>query len=185
MKTSLPLEEVNRLREFLTASYDADKKTFYSEKDGCIDAVLEILIMAYIYGTNNTNKQLKSSVLVDEDAAKAVIMKSYDGKNFADRVSEYFDGGDLEEIVRVADTDSHRVFCAAQLNAARRGGAKRKTWIAMRDGKVRETHEYIDGITVDIDDLFYTIDNDEAPYPGGFSKAQNNVNCRCILDFTT
>ena len=30
---------------------------------------------------------------------------------------------------------------------------------------------------------FYTFDGDHASRPGKFTKAENNVNCRCVLKF--
>lgn len=168
----------------LIAAYDPETNRFIADRDGCIDAVLEILILAYVYGTNNANQQLGTSLLPDDEAARTAILREYDGKNFADRVAEYFDAADIESIVRVADTDSHRVFCAGQYDTALRGGATEKTWLTRLDFRVRETHEYIEGVTVGINDKFYTIDGDEALHPGGFRLAQNNVNCRCELRFS-
>lgn len=184
MKTTLPLDEIEQLRQLLIASYDTEKQQFTAEKDGCIDAVLEILIMAYVFGTNNANEQLGTKIEPSETAAKKAILREYDGKNFAERVAEYFDGADIESIVRVADTDAHRVFCDAQYNTALAAKAKYKTWVTMRDDKVRETHDYIQGLTVSMDERFYTYDGDSALYPGGFESASNNVNCRCALKFS-
>lgn len=55
--------------------------------------------------------------------------------------------------------------------------------MTMMDKNVRENHMYIEGITVGIDDKFYALDGDEARYPGDFSSAANNANCRCVLKF--
>lgn len=54
----------------------------------------------------------------------------------------------------------------------------------MEDDKVRDTHDYLEGMSVGIDEEFYTYDGDHALYPGGFENAQNNVNCRCFLTYT-
>jgi hypothetical protein len=51
----------------------------------------------------------------------------------------------------------------------------------MLDDRVRETHDYLEGVRVGIDDLFYTFDGDAAYAPGGFGDPSNNVNCRCYL----
>ena len=56
-----------------------------------------------------------------------------------------------------------------------------KTWVTMKDDRVRETHDYLEGTTVHYDCEFFTYDGDHSQYPGGFSKPENNVNCRCIL----
>ena len=37
---------------------------------------------------------------------------------------------------------------------------------------------------VPLEEEFFTFDGDHAAYPGGFTKAENNVNCRCIVRLT-
>jgi hypothetical protein len=54
----------------------------------------------------------------------------------------------------------------------------------MMDEKVRDTHQYLEGMTVGIEEDFWTYDNDHASAPGLFEFAENNVNCRCELLFS-
>ena len=56
-----------------------------------------------------------------------------------------------------------------------------KQWQTMRDGRVRDTHSYLQSAMVNLDDKFYTFDGDSALYPGGFELPENNVNCRCWI----
>ena len=58
-----------------------------------------------------------------------------------------------------------------------------KVWATMEDERVRETHNLLDGVGVPLGTLFVTIDGDSARYPGDFTKAENNTNCRCILTY--
>lgn len=58
-----------------------------------------------------------------------------------------------------------------------------KVWATMEDERVRTTHEFLDGVGVPLDTLFFTIDNDSARYPGDFTKAENNTNCRCVIEY--
>lgn len=89
-----------------------------------------------------------------------------------------------EAITRIAETEMHRIANTAALDTAKYAGAKYKTWATMLDDKVRDTHDYLEGETVDIDDDFYTYDGDHASAPGLFELAENNVNCRCELLFS-
>lgn len=57
-----------------------------------------------------------------------------------------------------------------------------KQWRTMEDERVRDTHTYLDGVKTAADERFYTYDGDSARFPGDFSTAQNNVNCRCWID---
>ena len=56
-----------------------------------------------------------------------------------------------------------------------------KTWKSMKDDKVRDTHDYLDGMTVGFDEDFYTYNGDHAKYPGLFGVPEEDVNCRCLV----
>ena len=89
-------------------------------------------------------------------------------------------------LVTLAESEFHRVYNQAVENGgqefARRGNPNvTKTWYTVRDEKVRETHDYLEGVSVRIGEDFYTFDGDHAAYPGGFLKVENNANCRCIV----
>ena len=106
------------------------------------------------------------------------------GKTWKDRVREYSEnGGNAEDIVRIIDTESHRIANQSALDTAKKAGAKTKTWVTMMDDKVRDTHFPLEGVTIPIDADFITWDDDYAPAPGMFTLPQNNVNCRCELVF--
>lgn len=87
----------------------------------------------------------------------------------------------LDSIIRIAETETHRDSNEAALETAINGGATTKTWLTMADDRVRDTHIYLENVTVGIDEDFYTYDGDHAPAPGLFSLPENNINCRCEL----
>ena len=51
----------------------------------------------------------------------------------------------------------------------------------MLDDKVRDTHQYLEGIEVGLDDLFYSESGASAEYPGGFGDPEEDCNCRCYV----
>ena len=107
------------------------------------------------------------------------------GQTWRERAEEYFaNGGSVDDIVRIAETETHRDANTAALNTAKKAGATNKTWVTMLDDRVRETHDYLEGQTVGINEDFYTYDGDHASAPGLFALASNNVNCRCELVFS-
>ena len=59
-----------------------------------------------------------------------------------------------------------------------------KTWETMKDDRVRDEHQYLDGVSVGINDRFYTDDGDSAMYPGDFENPALNINCRCYVVLT-
>ena len=102
------------------------------------------------------------------------------GQTFRDRI---MNEDTAEEILRVIDTEAHRDYNAGAYNAAKASGKPnlKKKWYTMQDDRVRDTHDYLEGMVVNIDDRFYTYDGDSAMYPGDFDDPSNNCNCRCSI----
>lgn len=128
---------------------------------------------------------------VAEDTADLESGRAYEtanaktaGKTFKERVSEHIDKGIPGMILVVAETEFHRVFQTAERDAAKHGGLTEKTWHTMMDDRVRDTHQYLENVTVPIDDEFITYDGDSAQFPGGFLTVENNANCRCYLTYS-
>ena len=86
-------------------------------------------------------------------------------------------------IAKVIETEAHRMYNNGSRDRALKAGAKYKKWMTMGDDRVRDTHDYIAGERIPIDERFYTYDGDSALMPGGFDAAENNVNCRCWLNY--
>lgn len=171
----MPFDELNALRQYL---YIPGKKDV-SEIE---DTVEDILILAYIYGNRSANEQLQSGVKPDTGKLQKAMSKQYDGKGYADRIREYAD--DAESIIRVAETEAHRIYNAGAEDTATAAGATKKTWNTMLDDRVRDAHEPLQGVTVPIDSEFVTWDGHKAKYPGGFGIPELDINCRCILSYT-
>ena len=145
------------------------------------DEFEEMLIDLYLMGFADVQKLVETEPNA-KDLREAVFRK-FDGKDFRDRLREH--SGNVPDTLRVLDTDANRVYQAGQYDAAKRSGEKLfKTWRTMEDPKVRDTHDYLEGMKVPVEDDFYTYDGDHAPYPGAFEMASNNVNCRCGIDIT-
>ena len=120
------------------------------------------------------------------DALEDALYTSIDGKTFEQRVQEYVLAQDMAGLSVVAASEYHRLYNAGAYDGAQQfvrtqGLGITKRWVTVRDDRVRETHRYLEGMSVDVDEEFYTSDGDHAPYPGAFRKAKNNVGCRCIV----
>jgi len=173
----LPIDELNNLRAYLTLAFDRGDITL-SEVE---DEVLDILIIGWANGLEYASDVLGSSYLDYGDLQKALDLK-IDDKTYRDRVREHFENLDVDGIIRVADTESHRLYNEAVYESAKASGKNvLKTWVTMEDDRVRETHSFIEGVSVPLEERFYTSDGDSARYPGDFDLAQNNVNCRCEI----
>lgn len=184
MASILPMDELNRLDSEIRERYGNEPLQKRDEED-IIDELLDLFLLAYAMGSSVTSDNLSFDYTPSVDDVMKVVDAKVAGKTWRERVEEYFsNGGSAEDIARIADTESHRIANTAAFDTAKKAGAKNKTWVTMLDDRVRETHDYLEGMTVGIDEDFYTYDGDHASAPGLFELAENNVNCRCELLFS-
>lgn len=171
-------DELNLIREearILWGGKPPDRK----KREEFCDWLEFVLCHVYAYGWQGVEDILgKINVMWNGDLE--TVNLEIAGKTFRDRV---LDENTAEEIIRVIDTEAVRDYNTGAYNAAKASGVSglRKRWYTMNDDRVRDQHRYLEGMTVGIDDLFYTEDGDSALYPGGFSLPENNVNCRCSV----
>lgn len=162
-----------------------------SNMEEVIDDVLSMLINGYALGVDNVGTMLEAEVSVNTDEMREAIYMNIGGKTFEDRVRNHIEEDDLEAFYVLCDSEFHRVYNAGADNTAksvdkdlkRTGGGVYKEWLTMLDDRVRRTHDYLEATRVGVNEDFYSYDGDHAPYPGGFEKASNNVNCRCIVRY--
>lgn len=162
----------------------------YTEEE-IVENILNILRVAYIRGAQKACEDLDWEwedylLFGDEDWEQEVILKEIKGKNVIDRIREHVQANDPDKLAVVIDTEYHRDFNTGELNMGfyvdkNRVTRVKKRWITMGDDKVRDTHSYLEGMEVNIDEKFYTFDGDSALSPGDFTLAENNINCRCII----
>ena len=183
--TLFPWDEINALEEKAAeAQKQAITGDFRAEVDKYIDEVEELFEMDYMYGVADLNGQLGVSISPDFNEVKAALDKQIDGKDYRQRIEEYFRTGTAYDIARVVSTDAHRIYNTAMFDAAKRGGATRKTWQTMKDDRGRDTHDYLQGVSVPIDAPFYTYNGNSAMYPSQFGVAEEDINCRCWVTFS-
>lgn len=116
----------------------------------------------------------------------AAIWAEIEGRNFQERLE-----GELSdwEIWRIARTEGHRVFVVGQEDGARQAAETsrqnvRKVWVSRLDNRVRNTHQRLEGNAQPLNGWFVT-ENGRAQRPGEFGVAEEDVNCRCVLNFVT
>jgi hypothetical protein len=186
-KYLLAFDEINALTE---ASFKLSSK----DPKKVADDMLSFLINAYTLGNANCNEMLKSSAAINTNLMREAVYKNIAGKTFEDRVKDHMEEDDLIGLVILAESEFHRVYNAGAEDTARTvastvdsGTGERpviyKEWLTKLDDRVRNTHDYLEGARVPLGEDFYSYDGDHAPYPGSFEKAENNVNCRCIVAY--
>ena len=183
-KYTAAFDELN----ILTAtSYQSAEGNLSNRVTQITDDILSLLIRAYKEGVEAAAKMLAYDLTVDIESMRRAVYEMIDGQTFEDRVAVHVMAGDLSSLQTLVDSEYHRVFNRAEEDAAHefqstRGLGVSKKWVTVKDNRVRETHEYLEGVTVGLDEEFYTYDGDHASRPGKFTKASNNVNCRCVLE---
>ena len=190
IQTLMPFDEINALRETLTYGQYTDKdgkRKYVPTYKDVEDEFEDILIMSYLMGSKAAGQMLGIEPMITIFDMEKVINKKIAGKTWRERLRDQIDnGGTVEDIMRIAETESHRDTNEAIYDIARDSGMTLyKTWETMGDDRVREAHEEIQGQTVPFDDVFVTWDGQEARFPGDFDNAELNVNCRCWLSVST
>ena len=206
MASILPFDEVHSFTARLKAMFPDGKlpprKEAKEEEEDIIDEMLDLFLLAYAQGVEVTTENLtvlpfyestqgtekpkaqKTYKPTIEDVMK-VVNAEVAGKTWKDRTEDYFsNGGTVDDLIRIVETEVHRDANEAALSTAKQAGARKKTWVTMMDEKVRDTHQYLEMMSVGINEDFYTYDGDHAPAPGLFSLPENNINCRCELVFS-
>jgi len=184
---TLALDELNVLTS--TSYYNATGEDIAARVNQIADDFLSFLINAYTMGIESASIMLDHEMTVDVNDMHEAIFLVIDGKTFEDRVADHVMNNDLGGLKTLAESEFHRVYNAAVYDGGEdyvESGSfgVSKDWITVRDDAVRETHSYLEGVSVPLEEEFYTFDGDHAPYPGKFTKAENNVNCRCIVKLT-
>lgn len=178
----LPIDELNILKGEYGES--GTPITDFALED-IIEDLLDIFLLAMARGVLSVNEQFGTEYKPSAVQVEKTIYEKIDGVTWEDRVRTWYEnGGTTADVIRIAETESHRIGNEAAYTAAKEVGATRKTWLTMLDDKVRDTHIYLESVSVGINDDFYTFDNDHAPYPGAFGKAENNVSCRCEVKYS-
>ena len=182
MKRILPIDELNILK----VKYgESDTPITDFDLDDIIDDLLDLFLLSFANGVISINEKFGTDYAPSATKLEQTIYKKIDGATWEDRVRTWYEnGGTTADISRIAETESHRIGNEIAFEGAKAVGAKRKIWLTMLDDKVRDTHVYLESVSVGISDDFYSYDGDHAPYPGAFGKAENNVGCRCEVEYS-
>ena len=185
--TILPMDEINALEDKLKVHFNDDGRIkSRQDAENIIDELLDLFLLAYADGATATNTEIGTAVMPSVDAVDAAVNAPVAGETWRDRVMGYYEsGGTLYDIRRIAETDATRIYNQGAVDAVVANNATtttQKRWRTMMDDRVRDTHDYLEGMVVPFNERFYTYDGDSAEYPGGFDLPENNINCRCVVE---
>ena len=153
--------------------------------DDIIEDLLDIFLLAMARGVLSVNEQFGTEYKPSAVQVEKTIYEKIDGVTWEDRVRTWYEnGGTTADVIRIAETESHRIGNEAAYTAAKEVGATRKTWLTMLDDRVRDTHAYLEGVTVGINDYFYSYKGGQTLYPGQWGIAEEDCGCRCEIAYT-
>ena len=177
-RLALKFDELNTLETML--SYGG------FDKDYARQLFRDCLEDAYIEGFASAEYMLQQEEDIEDDLLFFALEKEYDGESIYTKFDDYYEQNDAEKLKVLVESEFHRVYSQGGLDMAEATGRDvYKTWQTMQDDRVRETHDYLEGMTIPVKEKFKTLDMDEADAPGGFTLPENNVNCRCWLSYST
>lgn len=184
MKTILPFDELNAFKLRLSGHFENGRIRSEDDVEDIIDEMLDLYLLAIANGVNAVNEQFGTDIQPSNLEIEQILYKRIDGATWEDRIRTWYEvGGTEADIARIAETEAHRDGNAAAYETAIKAGATQKTWECMMLPTSRDTHIYLNGTTVGINDEFYTFMGNHAMYPGQFGVAEEDVNCLCQISF--
>lgn len=198
----MPFDELSVVSERIKADFQLTPEQRKAVKEDRMDEILELLILSYLYGNEAANDMLYRTeietrmqsetetvriVPIDTDSMSGSVYRDIAGENWEQRVSDYYDSedGTADDVIRVLDTDSHRIYNDAIEDVGERSSGRiYKTWRTMEDLRVRDPHAYLEGMTIPIDRRFYSYNGQSARYPGDFGTPEMDCNCRCRIELS-
>ena len=170
------LEIIRKDAEILFGSSTPSRQ----EKEEFCDYLEFVLCAVYAYGWHDA-EEIVGVVPFEDGKDTETVNTEIKGKTFRDRLLD--EDKSADEVINLINTEAHRDYNSGVFDSAKGSGISglKKTWATMLDDKVRETHRYLEGISVGLDDLFYSESGASALYPGGFGDPMEDCGCRCYL----
>lgn len=176
------------LAKFDEINLIADTFAEETTEEDAVKKVRDIMTDAYLEGFAAVGYMLYDDL--DRPADIALMYAALDeviGEQTTDeRVAEHIRSGNISDLKNTIETEFHRMYVLGgddRAQAINRERTLEKSWLTVKDSNVRETHRYLEGISLPLDGEFYTFDGDHARAPGLFSKVENNAHCRCIISY--
>lgn len=186
------LTSVDELNRLMSREFDATSTMTVEEQTAkLVELLTQKLIKGYSDGDGYVYYEIfheLSNVEPDADKMTASINQVINGETFKDRVRTHVAEKDKAKFLALCETELHRNWNQGSADRAadiqeKTGMAVVGTWVTAGDDRVRDTHFYLEGVSVDVGSKFYTYDGDSAYFPGDFSLASNNCGCRCTVSY--
>lgn len=185
MNSPVPFDELNILGVTIDRHFDENGK-IKSRKDceDIIDEMLDLYLLACARGVEQTNLDLGGDFHPGMPEVDGIVNREIAGKTWKERVYDYYEnGGTKTDIMRIAETETHRDANESAYITARANGATKKIWHCMMLPTSRDSHIFLDGVSAPMDGYFYSINGGMTQFPGEWGIAEEDVNCCCFLTY--
>ena len=180
----MPFDELNKFEAALPDYFEDGKIKSKEDYDSLLDMLEDLFLLAFANGVESSNLSLSSNYEPTLDEVLRTIDREIDGKTWRDRMREHYEnGGTLADVVRIAETETHRDSNAGAYEAAKAAGATEKVWHCMMLPTSRDTHIYLNGVSAPIDGEFYSFKGGSTKYPGEWGIAEEDCGCLCWLTY--
>ena len=176
----MPFDAINKLESELPIYFENGKIRSKVDLNDIIEDMFGVFLLSYMRGNNLTNPDHKPTL----KTVMQTIDDEVQGKTWRERMRDHFDeGGTIDDVKRIIETEAHRDANTAAYKAAKAAGCTMKTWNAVMDERTRDTHAYLNGVTIPIDAEFYSFRGGSTMFPGQWGIPEEDVNCRCWLTY--
>lgn len=180
----MPFDELNRFEASLPAYFENGRIKSKADYEDILDMMLDIFLLSFANGVVDVNATMGSDASPTLDDVMQTVDAKVAGKTWRERMEDIFsNGGNVADVVRIVETESHRDSNEGAYKTALKAGATSKTWHTMGDDRVRDTHFWLDGVSAPLDGEFYNYKGESTLYPGQWGIAEEDVNCRCWLTY--
>ena len=116
MPRILPLDELNVIKGKYERSGSDTPITDFGLYD-IIDDLLDIFLLAIANGVVSINSQFGTDYQPDAEQIEKIVYEKIDGVTWEDRIETWYkEGGTGADVVRIAETESHRIGNEAAYN---------------------------------------------------------------------
>ena len=176
----MPFDAINKLESELPIYFENGKIRSKVDLNDIIEDMFGVFLLSYMRGNNLTNPDHKPTL----KTVMQTIDDEVQGKTWRERMRDHFnEGGTIDDVKRIIETEAHRDANTAAYKAAKAAGCTMKTWNAVMDERTRDTHAYLNGVTIPIDAEFYSFRGGSTMFPGQWGIPEEDVNCRCWLTY--
>lgn len=203
MTDNLPaFDELNNIRTKLSGMVGEMTEGRQFDRKRLEDTIFELITMGYAYGIEVAGLDLEQDIPLHYERMVDTAWAKTAGETFADRLhthlseaEEALASEDPETVAKrltdqlsvIAETETHRSMNTGVMDGAEEfldENPQRtiyKQWMTMRDDRVREEHEDLEGAVVPVGARFYSWSGDSARFPGDFMSPELNIGCRCLI----